>query len=79
MRPVLRRTVWPCLNVNMTRRAFTLVELLVVISIIGMLSTIAVTNMSSSQMASRNARRMADITQIAKALDLYWKGTGPLS
>jgi len=58
------------------RAAFTLIELLVVISIIGLLSTIAVTAMGSSQMAARNARRMGDMMQIAKALDLYYNDFG---
>jgi prepilin-type N-terminal cleavage/methylation domain-containing protein len=42
----------------MRRKAFTLVELLVVISIIGLLSTIAVTSLSSARRQSRNAKRM---------------------
>ncbi len=43
----------------MNRRAFTLVELLVVISIIGLLSTIAITQMSSSREKARIARGLS--------------------
>jgi prepilin-type N-terminal cleavage/methylation domain-containing protein len=43
----------------MIRRAFTLVELLVVISIIGLLSTIAITQMSSSREKARIARGLS--------------------
>ncbi len=61
---------------NMARKAFTLVELLVVISIIGLLSTIAVASLSSAQMNARNAKRKADLTQISKALELYRADNG---
>jgi prepilin-type N-terminal cleavage/methylation domain len=56
----------------MNRRAFTLIELLVVIAIIGLLTTIAVTSFSGTQMNARNARRKADLIQISKALELYY-------
>jgi prepilin-type N-terminal cleavage/methylation domain-containing protein len=56
----------------MSRRAFTLVELLVVISIIGLLSTIAVVSLGSARMNARNTQRKANLVQISKALDLYY-------
>jgi len=55
-----------------TRLAFTLVELLVVISIIALMSTIAVVATSSAQINARNTRRKADAVQISKALELYY-------
>jgi prepilin-type N-terminal cleavage/methylation domain-containing protein len=55
----------------MNRRAFTLVELLVVISIIGLLSTIATVSLSSARAKSRDAKRMADLKQISTAVELY--------
>jgi prepilin-type N-terminal cleavage/methylation domain-containing protein len=60
----------------MPRRAFTLVELLVVISIIGLLSTIAVVSLSSARAQARNAKRIADIRQYASAFDLAYSNTG---
>jgi len=58
------------------RQAFTLVELLVVISIIGLLSTIALVSLNSSRTQSRNARRIADVIQIQKAFNLAYDNAG---
>jgi prepilin-type N-terminal cleavage/methylation domain-containing protein len=60
----------------MHRRAFTLVELLVVISIIGLLSTIAVVSLGSARVKARDVKRVADKTQIIKALQLYYEVNG---
>jgi prepilin-type N-terminal cleavage/methylation domain-containing protein len=60
----------------MSRRAFTLVELLVVISIIGLLSTIAVVSLSSARMKARDTRRLADMRQIQTAIQLYYETYG---
>jgi prepilin-type N-terminal cleavage/methylation domain-containing protein len=54
------------------RRAFTLVELLVVIAIIGLLSSVAVVSLSGARSKARDAKRLADIVQIRKALELYY-------
>lgn len=55
----------------MKRPAFTLVELLVVIAVIGLLSTVAMVALNSSRAAARDAKRKADLLQISKAIDLY--------
>jgi prepilin-type N-terminal cleavage/methylation domain-containing protein len=60
----------------MHRRAFTLVELLVVISIIGLMSAIAVVSMGSAKVNARNTRRKADLVQISKALELFYTDNG---
>lgn len=52
-------------------RGFTLIELLVVIAIIGLLASIVVASLSSVQSRGRDARRMADVDAIRKALTLY--------
>jgi prepilin-type N-terminal cleavage/methylation domain-containing protein len=62
----------------MKRPAFTLVELLVVISIIGLLSTIAAVSLSSSRSAARDTKRKADIRQISQAVELYYNSNGNL-
>ena len=54
------------------RHGFTLIELLVVMTIIGLLSTIATVNYSSSRMKARNATRLADMDSIRTALELYY-------
>lgn len=59
---------------------FTLVELLVVISIIAILSVVGLTIFSEAQKAARDARRRADIDTISAALELYktYEGSYPL-
>ncbi len=51
---------------------FTLIELLVVISIIGTLSGMVLVAMTDTRARARDARRVNDITQIRKALELYY-------
>jgi len=46
--------------------------LLVVISIIGLLSTLAVVALSSAREKARDAKRVADIKQVQTALELYY-------
>lgn len=57
-------------------KAFTLIELLVVIAIIGILSTLAVVALQSSRADSRDAKRLADVRQIQKALEMYFLENG---
>ena len=51
---------------------FTLIELLVVIAIIGMLSSIVLASLNTARSKARDARRIADLKQIATALALYY-------
>jgi prepilin-type N-terminal cleavage/methylation domain-containing protein len=60
----------------MHKRAFTLIELLVVIAIISLLSVGVITNMNESRLAAQDARRIAEIKQIEKALALYYQKHG---
>jgi prepilin-type N-terminal cleavage/methylation domain-containing protein len=50
------------------RKGFTLVELLVVISIIGILSTIAIPKFTSATEAANGAKMMADLRTIESAI-----------
>ena len=75
----------------MSKRAFTLIELLIVVAIIAILAAIAVPNFLEAQVRSKVARAQADMRSIATALESYrvdnsgyivaWGGTGwdPLS
>jgi prepilin-type N-terminal cleavage/methylation domain-containing protein len=60
----------------MHRRAFTLVELLVVISIIGLISSIAVVSLGSARKRARNAKRNADVKQLVTAFNLGLDANG---
>ncbi len=51
--------------------AFTLVELIIVISIVALLSTIGITTYSSVQKDARNVRRKADLKEMKTALEAY--------
>ena len=61
---------------NLTKKGFTLVELLVVISIIGLLSTIAIVSLGSARAKSRDTKRIADMKQISTALEQYYSDLG---
>lgn len=51
---------------------FTLIELLVVISIIGLLASVVLVALSGARAKSRDAKRVADLNQFAKALELFY-------
>ena len=51
---------------------FTLVELLVVISIIGILSSFAVVSLNSARQKARDALRKGDMAQLRTALEMYY-------
>ena len=55
----------------MKSRGFTLVELLVVISIIGLLASLVIAQLGTSQAKSRNAGRKSDLITIDNALQRY--------
>jgi len=63
-------------NKYIKKNGFTLVELLVVISIIGVLATIITVSLVSSRNRARTVAALADIKQIQKALEIYYADHG---
>jgi prepilin-type N-terminal cleavage/methylation domain-containing protein len=57
---------------NKTKRGFTLFELLVSISIVGILTVLAIVSFSSAQKKARDARRLQDMQLISKAAEQYY-------
>ena len=53
------------------KRGFTLIEILVTISIIALLTMIGVTNFRVANQKARDGRRQGDLEQIRAALELY--------
>lgn len=56
---------------KLLNKGFTLVELLIVIAIIGILTTIGVGSFRSARIKARDARKKSDLEQIAKSLEAY--------
>lgn len=52
-------------------RAFTLIELLIVIAIIGVLSAVIISSVATAKAKGRDARRIRDIQEINNAIQLY--------
>lgn len=56
----------------MTRRGFTIVELIITITIMGILLTLAVVNVNSTQLRARDDERKADVEAIAVNMEAFF-------
>ncbi len=59
-----------------SQSGFTLIELMVVVGIIGMLSALAIVSFGSQRVRSREARRIADVTEVVTGVDSYYAVNG---
>lgn len=57
----------------MNRRGFTIVELIIVIVIMGILLTLALVNLRSTQVSTRDKERTTDIGSIALSLEQFYQ------
>lgn len=57
------------------KQGFTLVELLVTISIIGLLASITMLSVGNVRQVARDSKRLADIKQLQTALEFYFNQT----
>lgn len=59
------------------KTGFTLIEILVVLSIIGIISTMGLSSYNKSLVRGRDAKRKADLANIQKALEIYKQDQSP--
>lgn len=60
------------MNLTISKKGFTIIELLVVISIIGLLSSIVLVSINTARMKAYDARRIMDINSIRTALSMFY-------
>lgn len=60
----------------MMRKGFTLIEILIVVAIISILSSVVLIGLGPTQRIGRDARRLADLRQVQTGLGLYFNKCG---
>lgn len=58
--------------INKRNKGFTLIEILIVVSIIGLLTSATLLGLGTFRQTGRDARRMSDLRQIQNALELFY-------
>lgn len=57
----------------MVRRGFTVVEIIITVTIMGILLVLAVVNLNATQVKARDDERRADVEAIASAFETYYQ------
>jgi prepilin-type N-terminal cleavage/methylation domain-containing protein len=81
---VIPREIRPGRNRNVFRNTkrrnfqtgFTLIELIITVAIIGILASIVMVSLTNAQKDARDARRKAELANVATALNLYYIDNG---
>ena len=68
--------VWGLMPRARSLTGFTIIEVLVVLFIIGLLSSMILASLSDARVKARDARRKADLQQVRLALELYYSEYG---
>lgn len=63
-------------NFSPAKRGFTMIEILVVVTIIGILITLGIRSYNATQIKARDVRRKADLNNLAKPLEAYFNDYG---
>ncbi|MDQ5961882.1 MAG: ral secretion pathway protein [Patescibacteria group bacterium] len=63
-------------NKFVSKKGFTILELLIVVAIIGLLSAVVLAALNSSRSKGRDAKRIEEIRQIINAVELSYNATG---
>jgi general secretion pathway protein G len=61
---------------KMSRKGFTLIEILIVVAIISILASVVLVGLGPTQQSGRDARRLSDIREVQTGLELYFSKCG---
>ncbi len=64
------------MNINPSKRGFTLVEILIVVAIIATLASVALVGLGPVQRSGRDTRRISDLRQTQNGVELYYAKCG---
>src|SRR5690349_2724010 len=59
---------------KLKQAGFTLIEILIIVGIIALLSSVLITSLNQARIKSRDTKRKGDLNQLVKALELYYNG-----
>lgn len=57
-------------------KGFTLIEILVVMTIMGILASVGLANFRSSQIKARDVKRKSDLSEVQRGLEMYYNDYG---
>lgn len=62
--------------INYKKKGFTLIEMLIVITVIALLASLILVGMGGARAKARDSRRIADLHNVMNALELYYAKVG---